>query len=56
MVAPGVYAAFAVLTFLVNPLGFTFPELSRFISLAAGLVVLVVYLGLAWRISGRSYG
>jgi uncharacterized RDD family membrane protein YckC len=50
------YAAFAILTFLLDPLNFTCPDLSLFTSMAAGLVVLVVYLGLAWRISGRSYG
>ena len=50
------YAAYAVVRFVLDPLRFTFPDVSLVFSLATGLVVLVVYLGLAWRISGRSYG
>lgn len=50
------YAAWAGLLFLVDPTGFSFPEGSWIFSLAAGFVVLVVYLTAAWTISGRTYG
>lgn len=50
------YAAYAVLLFLLDPRKFTFPDVSLVFSMATGFAVLVVYLGLAWRISGRSYG
>lgn len=50
------YAAYALVLFLLDPLKFTFPDVSLVFSMASGFVVLVVYLGVAWRISGRSYG
>jgi uncharacterized RDD family membrane protein YckC len=50
------YAGWAGLLFLVDPRGFSFPDTSLFKSLAAGFVVVVVYLTAAWWISGRSYG
>lgn len=50
------YAAWSLLLFLLDPLGFSFPDLTLVFSLAAGFVVLVVYLTLAWWTSGRSYG
>ena len=50
------YAGWSLLLFLVNPVGFTFPDLNLVLSLAAGLVVMVVYLTLSWRFGGRSYG
>lgn len=50
------YLGWAGLLFLVDPRGFGFPDASLFMSLAAGFVVVVVYLGGAWWISGRSYG
>jgi uncharacterized RDD family membrane protein YckC len=52
----GGYVAVAGVLFVLDPRGFTFPDLSVVVSLAAGLVVLVVYLSLAWWISGRTYG
>jgi uncharacterized RDD family membrane protein YckC len=56
LVLLGGYAAIAGLLFVWDPRGFTFPELGVVVSLATALVVLVVYLTLAWRISGRTYG
>ena len=50
------YVAYAVLLFLLNPTNFTFPDISLVFSLASGFVVMVVYLTLSWRLSGRSYG
>ncbi len=50
------YAAFAVLLFMVDPRNFTFPEVQLLFSLTAAFLVLVVYLTIAWWISGRSYG
>lgn len=50
------YGAWALLLFLVDPVGFSFPDASLFASLAAAYVVMVVYLALSWRMSGRSYG
>lgn len=50
------YAVFAVLLFLVDPRKFSFPDVGLIFSMAAAFVVLVVYLTLAWRLSGRSYG
>ncbi len=50
------YAAWALLLFLVDPRSFSFPDIGLVFSLATALVAVVVYLGLAWRISGRSYG
>lgn len=50
------YAAWAVLLFLVDPLNFSFPDVSLIFSMAAAFLVLVVYLTLAWWLSGRSYG
>ena len=50
------YVAYAGLLFLLDPRGFTFPDTSLPLSLAAGFAVLVVYLTLAWWISGRTYG
>lgn len=50
------YAAWCVLLFLLDPLNFDFPAITLFLSMAAGFVVLIVYLTLAWWLSGRSYG
>lgn len=50
------YGAWALLLFLLDPVGFSFPDASLFSSLAAGYVVMVGYLALSWRMSGRSYG
>jgi uncharacterized RDD family membrane protein YckC len=56
LVLLGAYAGLAVLLFLLDPRSFTMPEARIVISLAAGLVVLVVYLTLGWWVSGRTYG
>jgi uncharacterized RDD family membrane protein YckC len=50
------YVAWAGLLFLLDPRNFSFPDASLFMSLAAGFVVVVVYLTAAWWITGRSYG
>jgi uncharacterized RDD family membrane protein YckC len=50
------YAAFAVVRFLLDPRGFSFPDLKVFTSLTTAFVVLVVYLTLTWWMNGRSYG
>lgn len=52
----GGYAAFAVLRFMVDPLGFTWPDTSLLLSLTAAFVVLVLYLTVSWATTGRSYG
>jgi uncharacterized RDD family membrane protein YckC len=56
LVLLGGYAAVAGLLFVWDPRGFTFPDLGVVVSLAMALVVLVVYLTLAWWTSGRTYG
>jgi uncharacterized RDD family membrane protein YckC len=50
------YGLMAGFLFLLDPRRFTFPDTSIFRSLIAALVVLVVYLSLAWWTSGRTYG
>jgi uncharacterized RDD family membrane protein YckC len=50
------YLVWAVLRFMVDPLHFTFPQLSWAVGLAATLAVLVGYLTATWSISGRTYG
>lgn len=50
------YAAIAALEFMVDPLQFRFPDPWWFLSVLTVLVVLVVYLTLAWWLSGRTYG
>ena len=52
----GGYLALAGFLFLVDPRGFTFPEVGLIFSMASAFVVLVVYLTVSWWISGRSYG
>jgi len=52
----GGYVALAGLLFLVDPRGFTFPDVALILSLASAFVVLVVYLTISWLISGRTYG
>jgi uncharacterized RDD family membrane protein YckC len=42
--------------FVANPVGFHFRGATLILSVVAGLVVLVVYLTLAWSITGRTYG
>jgi uncharacterized RDD family membrane protein YckC len=50
------YIAYAGLLFVVDPRNFSFPDVGLVFSMASAFVVMVVYLGLSWRISGRSYG
>ena len=50
------YAGLVAVVFVLDPLNFTFPDLNLVVSLATALVVLVVYLTLAWWLSGRTYG
>lgn len=50
------YAAFAGLLFIVDPRNFSFPDFGLVFSMATAFVVMVIYLGMSWRISGRSYG
>lgn len=56
LVLLGGYLALAGLLFLVDPRSFTFPDTHLIVSLASGFVVLVVYLTISWRVSGRTYG
>ena len=50
------YAATAVSLFLLDPRGFSFPDLGLLFSLTSAFVVLVVYETLAWWLTGRTYG
>ena len=50
------YAALAVFLFLLDPRGFSFPDVGLLFSMASAFVVLVVYQTLAWRLAGRTYG
>ncbi|HLN77762.1 MAG TPA: RDD family protein [Nocardioidaceae bacterium] len=50
------YAGLCIVLFMLDPRNFTFPDLELVVSLASGFLVLVVYLTIAWWISGRSYG
>jgi uncharacterized RDD family membrane protein YckC len=50
------YLGRAALSYMVDPLGFRFPDPAVLPSLTWAFVVLVVYLTAAWSISGRTYG
>lgn len=50
------YAVVAGLLFMLDPRTFSFPDTNVLLSLAAGFIVAVLYLTVAWSISGRSYG
>ena len=50
------YFLWAGLRFLVDPRGFRFPELGPIVSGTSMLAILVVYLTVSWRVSGRTYG
>jgi uncharacterized RDD family membrane protein YckC len=56
VVLAAAYVGFAGILFLFDPRGFTFPDAGLVFSLVAGFAVLVVYLTIAWWLSGRSYG
>ncbi len=50
------YAALAGLLFMLDPRSFEFPDTNLLLSFAAGFGVSVLYLTVAWSISGRTYG
>lgn len=50
------YAGLNALRFLVDPRGFRLTEPSPLLSLSTATVVAVVYLTVAWAITGRTYG
>ena len=50
------YAAVAVFLFLLDPRGFSFPDVGLAFSLTTAFAVLVVYQTLAWWLTGRTYG
>ena len=57
LVALGVcYVAVFAFLFLLNPRNFSAPSPSPGLVYAAGCVLLIVYLGVSWMGSGRTYG
>ena len=50
------YGALAVALFLLDPRAFTFPDFGLLFSMTWAFGVLVVYLTLAWWLTGRTYG
>ena len=57
IIALGVgYLGVAGLIFLFDPRSFTAPRPSPGLVYAAGCLLLIVYLGVSWRGSGRTYG
>ena len=52
----GCYAGVAFVRFLLNPRQFTFPTPGTFFRLAVVGVICVMYLALAWAVTGRSAG
>jgi len=50
------YASTATLRFLANPTGFHLQQVNFLEALAAGALVLFVYLTAGWWVSGRTYG
>lgn len=50
------YAGWCTVRFLLDPKGFQFPSVSFVLAVEAGFVVLVIYLTLAWIVTGRTYG
>jgi uncharacterized RDD family membrane protein YckC len=50
------YCGLAAVVFLLDPRHFTFPDSSLLRSLTTAFFVLVVYLTVAWWLSGRTYG
>ncbi|HEX7535960.1 MAG TPA: RDD family protein [Dermatophilaceae bacterium] len=55
-VIAGGYAAWAAVTFLINPTRFSFPEPSFLLLLLCYGVLLFVYLMVSWATTGRTYG
>jgi uncharacterized RDD family membrane protein YckC len=56
LVLLGAYAGVAVFLFLLDPRGFTAPDLGLLFSMTCAFVVLVVYETLGWWLTGRTYG
>jgi uncharacterized RDD family membrane protein YckC len=52
----GGYCAWAATVFLWNPSGFRVPAPSRLLVVVVGYLVVIAYLTLCWRVSGRTYG
>lgn len=52
----GTYVGWAALLFMIDPRGFRFPDPSLFLGFAAGCVVSLGYLTLAWATTGRTLG
>jgi len=52
----GAYAAWAAITFLINPTKFSFPAPSFLILLVWYGLLLFAYLAVAWATTGRTYG
>jgi uncharacterized RDD family membrane protein YckC len=50
------YVGLAGLVFMIDPRGFSFPDVGLVLSLTVGLGTLVAYLTLAWWLAGRTYG
>jgi len=50
------YLVFNGVRFLWHPVGFEFRGSSTILNLVSGLIVLVIYLAVAWATSGRTYG
>ncbi|MDU0314159.1 RDD family protein [Phycicoccus sp. M110.8] len=50
------YAGVTAIRFILSPRGFTFPDTSLLLSMAAGFGVCVAYLTVCWWSSGRTYG
>ena len=50
------YLGWAAFLFLLAPRGFDFPSISFLFSLTAAMAVSVVYLWLAWWLTGTTYG
>ena len=55
-VVAGAYAGWCVVTFLIRPRAFRFPDPGPRFLLAGWAVVLVVYFTVSWATTGRSYG
>jgi uncharacterized RDD family membrane protein YckC len=52
----GMYAGLCVVLFLVDPRGFSFPDVPWFVFLEIGFAVIVVYFTAAWHLTGRTIG
>lgn len=50
------YLGIAGMLFVLDPRGFTFPDAAPWFSLTLAFGYAVVYLGISWAVSGRSYG